>query len=577
MTAKAVHIENLTDGSILAKDIYMNSSVLYRSGTYVTSELAADLFEKRVQDVVIRDEPAPAYRGRYTQDLTPHQRRTLTDRFQNDMALLADELRCGRILHSESSYRWLHSMYLRFFANPAVLLLMDSLKQWDPLCYIHSIDVFVFCSLYSRRSSLKFPEGFILGCLLHDIGKLYTPRSILLKKGKLTEREFDQIKQHTLDGYNMLVRLGFPQETCRIVRSHHERLNGSGYPDRLALSEKDNDLNFMMVTDVYSALTLHRPYHEPMKATMALQIILSDCVRRHLFSLSTCYSFINFLHIFPPATRVMLTTGETGTIIANPEGSDILPKIKLDQKKGSIQLPKNLSVTVKDVVGWDSTMTDALARQTWDNFISCLINGDARAAVGYFNVLSDGKRIENIFTDLLEKSVLEIRSGVAAHRYYPSDAMIASSTMLTLMDWNMKRAARDVKTEEAAIIANLGAGGEIVPMKMVSDLLMINGWRTFFLGFLTDTSMITELIIRKKARYLALPLSDQSHLFTVTRIMKQLRQSCPELTVFVHGSHAGLVSSLTGSRSHILTSTNMSEFIANLKCCFPSESAGDKS
>lgn len=151
---KVVNLECLKDGCVLAKDIYFNSSVLYRTGMLITSELIDYLKRIGVRSVTIFDAPPIApFRKQFTaqSQLTENERKELTSRFQNEMTQIANELRYGRILHSESSYHWLHAIYVKFFSNPTVRFLMDALKQWDPVCYIHSLDVFVLTSLYFKH------------------------------------------------------------------------------------------------------------------------------------------------------------------------------------------------------------------------------------------------------------------------------------------------------------------------------------------------------------------------------------------------------------------------------------------
>lgn len=573
---KVANVADLTDGCIISKDIFINSSVLYRSGTYVTPALADELSEKGVQEVSIKNGPLTAFHRNFLEEkeITAHQLKALTERFQNDMSEIADELRYGRILHSEASYQWLRSVYLRTFSNPTVSLLMDSLKQWDPICYIHSVDVFVLCSLFLRQFHVKMPKGFILGCLLHDIGKLYTPRSILLKTGKLTEREYEQIKEHTLHGYELLNKLGFPSETCKIVRSHHERLNGSGYPDHCVVSEKDPDLKSISIADIYSALTLKRSYRSPMHATRAIQILLNDCMRNNL-DLKSCFSFINFVHIFPPATQVLLTDGEVGTVVLNRNGSDILPKIKLHSQNRVIQLPSDLSLTIKSVIGWDSKEILMQEKRNWRDYIQNIVDGNALRALELLDALSDSKRIENVFIDLFERSMNEIEKRAHLQEIKPADLSIARTTTLSLLNWKMLKLLQDRKVEMGeAIVANLDSANEQLQLKMVDDLFAINGWKTLFLRENADLAMITDLLQRKKAGYLAVTLSEESQMFHVCNMLNVLRKQYPELTIFVHGASAHLIDDLPARG--ILTSADLSEFVVNLRRLFQLKAAGCK-
>jgi putative nucleotidyltransferase with HDIG domain len=107
---------------------------------------------------------------------------------------------------------------------------------------------------------------------LHDIGKLYTPREILNKPARLTDAEFDVIKCHPVDGAAILAGIGDP-ELVAIVRSHHERTDGTGYPDGLAGNEIPIGARIIAVADTFDALTSTRPYRPAATHKRALDIL----------------------------------------------------------------------------------------------------------------------------------------------------------------------------------------------------------------------------------------------------------------------------------------------------------------
>jgi putative two-component system response regulator len=125
---------------------------------------------------------------------------------------------------------------------------------------------------------------------LHDIGKVAIPDHILLKPGPLTPQEFTEMKQHTLHGWEMLRRAaqrlggnddqGFLYFAMQIARHHHERWDGSGYPDGLAGEAIPLAARLMAVADVYDALISRRPYKEPQSHEMAVE---------HLVAASGCH------------------------------------------------------------------------------------------------------------------------------------------------------------------------------------------------------------------------------------------------------------------------------------------------
>jgi len=117
-------------------------------------------------------------------------------------------------------------------------------------------------------------EAIRTGALLHDVGKLAVPDSILGKLGPLTDEEFLQMKLHTVVGAEMLEPVRFPWPVVAVVRHHHERWDGAGYPDGLAGEQIPLSARIMAVADVYDALTSDRPYRPAWGHSRARRYIL---------------------------------------------------------------------------------------------------------------------------------------------------------------------------------------------------------------------------------------------------------------------------------------------------------------
>jgi putative nucleotidyltransferase with HDIG domain len=114
------------------------------------------------------------------------------------------------------------------------------------------------------------------GALVHDIGKLSVPDSILQKPGPLTDEEFDVIKEHPETGDKLLVDLGFGDEVRHLVRDHHERLDGSGYPNGAESSLISFDARILAVCDVYDALISRRVYREAWTHERAVALLRDE-------------------------------------------------------------------------------------------------------------------------------------------------------------------------------------------------------------------------------------------------------------------------------------------------------------
>ncbi|MBI4843199.1 MAG: HD-GYP domain-containing protein [Nitrospirae bacterium] len=119
-------------------------------------------------------------------------------------------------------------------------------------------------------------DGIRIGGSIHDIGKISIPAEILSKPSKLTDIEFALIKTHTQIGYDILKDIDFPWPVANIVLQHHERINGSGYPNGLSGDELIIEVKIMAVADVFEAIASHRPYRPAHGVDVALEEIAKN-------------------------------------------------------------------------------------------------------------------------------------------------------------------------------------------------------------------------------------------------------------------------------------------------------------
>ena len=147
-----------------------------------------------------------------------------------------------------------------------------AVEKRDPYTAGHEQRVAVLSLEIAREMGLSDDtcEGLEYGALLHDVGKLAVPTDILTRPGRLTDSEYDVVKSHAEHGYDILRSIDFPWPVADIIRQHHERLDGSGYPLGLKGDEICQEARIIGVADVVEAMWSHRPYRAGLGIDAAL-------------------------------------------------------------------------------------------------------------------------------------------------------------------------------------------------------------------------------------------------------------------------------------------------------------------
>lgn len=208
--------------------------------------------------------------------------------------------------------------------DPYAVAALTHLRNCDDYTVEHSADVGILMVAIGRTMGMdeNTLRDLALAGLVHDIGKQRIPDEMLKKQGPLTEEEWKLMKQHPEMGIEVL-RESMPQcpeSVLYVVRQHHERLDGSGYPN--GLFKKDLHLHSMIaaVSDVFDATTADRPYRKARAAREALMLIYGS--RGTHFDSNVVTALIKLVGVYPVGTRVQLDSGEVGTVVApNPEDS----------------------------------------------------------------------------------------------------------------------------------------------------------------------------------------------------------------------------------------------------------------
>jgi putative nucleotidyltransferase with HDIG domain len=215
--------------------------------------------------------------------------------------------------------------------NRDALTALIKLRHFDDYTYTHSLNVSVLSISTGKALGLSDSDLKILGMgtMFHDLGKLRIPDQILNKPGKLTDDEFAVMRSHATMSAEILTEqnLGVDDQVIQVARSHHERIDGSGYPDQLMGGQIPPLATICGLSDVYDALTSDRVYHKGMLPHDALKFIYG--LRGSHFQPDWVDRFIQSVGIYPPGSVVELNTGHLAVIMEVSNRSLLTPLVKV--------------------------------------------------------------------------------------------------------------------------------------------------------------------------------------------------------------------------------------------------------
>lgn len=194
------------------------------------------------------------------------------------------------------SYRQVHEE-----TRATLNVLADMLDRRDPYTADHSqrvSDLVDRMLAHYPKVSFDEYETIITAARIHDLGKVTTSDATLLKPGKLTDEEFEEMKRHAADGAAVLSHISIFQEAARVIRHHHERWDGRGYPDGLSGEEIPIGSRLIAVADTYDAMTTDRPYREALPSCAAITEI-----RRNSGAQFDPVAVDAFLQVIDPASH----------------------------------------------------------------------------------------------------------------------------------------------------------------------------------------------------------------------------------------------------------------------------------
>lgn len=361
-----IELANLEEGMILSEDIInSNGIVILSEETKLTKRNIFMLENLGIRSVPIKSD-APL------NSLTEEANKQFENELREDMRLREEQNKKLKLIYDDTvdSFKSIYAsskegekvdikkinqlmepVLSYTFQNHDILSTFTALnEQLGEYTYKHCINVGLFSSMIGKWMGFeedKMKELAVAG-VLHDIGKSKTPPEIINKPGRLTNEEFQIIQNHPQDGYDLIKDIpDIPEAVKLAVYQHHEKIDGSGYPNRLKRDQIHLYSKIVSVADVYDSLTSVRSYKKSI-CPFKVYEMLFDMSTNHLdyFIVST---FIKNLSNYFVGTYLRLTNGQKAKIVLLNKNVISRPLV-INENKEYIDLSKNYDIGIEEML-----------------------------------------------------------------------------------------------------------------------------------------------------------------------------------------------------------------------------------
>ncbi|MDV2883864.1 HD domain-containing protein [Alkalihalophilus pseudofirmus] len=450
------------DGYELNSEMIKNKTVSVPSGTVINEDIKRSLITSGVKEIVIM-------KG---QHLSPQEELEINCLFDLSVEEIIDNSIDQSLLFEDPLLlEWAKSLFITYLSFPAVREALIQLRENDLISYNHSFHVFMLGVFLINTYKVRNKPLFLLGCLLHDIGKKDVSRGILLKESKLTLEEFDVISSHVKLGARWIQKYFNESLLEEMALSHHERLDGSGYPRKIRGDVISYEVRCLMIIDVISAITLKRPYRSSKTITTALELLFSSIGK---YDHDLLEATVNCFKKYPKHSIVRIN-GEK-------ELFRIIGYFSEKHNRPMLQALHQHTIMTEDVdesnierfLYWDyNHFLHQYKEVEWNRYLRFILYGDTLCAIKSFEKLTDGLKVEEIYEGIVKKTIIELTN----HKEYTEDQkLLGYKTFGEVIDRKAQDYIRKQPSKGKIILTTVGEEQHTFPLKVVSSTLLANGW-----------------------------------------------------------------------------------------------------
>lgn len=323
-----IPIEKIKEGMVVGKEVHgKNGQVLIKEGTPLRNVYVQKLKQLGYAGIYIEDKLSKGIEIKEMVESSIKKEALETVKKVCQSSATGKEFSPK---HYEEIASAVSDVLEQIVSKPKLLINMIDLKTFDDYTYSHSVNVGVLAMAIGAHMGMHTYTLRKLGIssFMHDLGKLYIPLQILNKPGKLTPQEMERVRTHPREGISHInEKIKMPEDILVGILDHHERPDGTGYPNRKRGPLISRIGSIIAVADVYDALTSNRPYRKALTSSEAIEYIMGNVNTQ--FSERVVNSFLKKVSPFPVGTQVKLSNGHIGIVVKNYTDIILRPKVRI--------------------------------------------------------------------------------------------------------------------------------------------------------------------------------------------------------------------------------------------------------